>query len=373
VGFLGPIQIGLDTPALGREGRSYQVRFGHISRAFRKPSDACEAGEKVALSGDEQAGSIAHTHLAMIEVSKDEQSVDPMMRYMKCRHINPWWLIWQGFENERARRGLAAARMSPLSPAKTGEAVAFSSAGSTGAVRWDFGDGETSADREPKHAYDAPGIYGVRLTASDRGARHSVSQFITVEGPAGATKRARRAPLKAMAEVAMQAVADAQVCDHKDFANRNFGGDAAIALHAGRGHFDPWPNYGGNKFGLVRFERPEGEVLSARLRIFVSAESPNAFCVVPVADDAWEEMKVTFASAPNLYRPQPIGVMEGKPAGWHELDVTDYVNERPAAGAKGISFGLRAVACDTPDLTVESREGKNPPQLVVERRKREPQ
>lgn len=32
---------------------------------------------------------------------------------------------------------------------------------------WDFGDGSTSTDREPEHAYDAPGDYRVRLTVRD--------------------------------------------------------------------------------------------------------------------------------------------------------------------------------------------------------------
>ncbi len=40
--------------------------------------------------------------------------------------------------------------------------------GATGSA-WDFGDGETSALRDPAHTYAAPGTYTVALTASAPG------------------------------------------------------------------------------------------------------------------------------------------------------------------------------------------------------------
>jgi PKD repeat protein len=35
------------------------------------------------------------------------------------------------------------------------------------AVRWDFGDGATSTERNPMHLYAAPGKFVVTLTATD--------------------------------------------------------------------------------------------------------------------------------------------------------------------------------------------------------------
>ena len=453
VGFVAPISMGVDSRPLGRERKVYQVQTGHISRAFKQEGDAVDAGEKFALSGDKAAGSIAHTHLSMVVGTDDPQGPPPFVWSMEYRHINPWWLVWQGFENERARRKLACARMGPLSSAKAGGAVTFSSRGSEGQVfRWDFGDGAESSERNPQHIYDGPGIYEVRLEVSDKTSRHSVSQFVTVDGPdttppavrkvafevragdprdftvtfseavdvkpgadpaefrleggppvksvdrragsesvvrlsgpdkeEGKTYRLAVSGVKDLAgnpirpgtvveitaprHAVLEARADAQVYDHKNFAKTNFGAEPTMALHAGRGHFDPWPNFGGNKSGLVRFERPAGKVTGAVLRIWVAHEVPNAICVLGVTDAAWDEKTVTFATASNFYRPRPIGAVEARPEGWCELDVSDYVLERLRAGAAGIDFGLRAAACDTADIVIDTREGKHPPRLVVQ-------
>lgn len=46
---------------------------------------------------------------------------------------------------------------------------------------WDFGDGETSADAQPVHAYAAPGTYDVTLTATDAiGAAGEASLVVTI-------------------------------------------------------------------------------------------------------------------------------------------------------------------------------------------------
>ncbi|MHB8634731.1 MAG: PKD domain-containing protein, partial [Thermoplasmatota archaeon] len=41
--------------------------------------------------------------------------------------------------------------------------------------KWDFGDGETSSDRDPVHLFPAGGTYPVTVTATDRGGTESSS------------------------------------------------------------------------------------------------------------------------------------------------------------------------------------------------------
>ena len=57
------------------------------------------------------------------------------------------------------------------------EVVTFTdtSTGSPATWAWDFGDGETSSEQHPEHAYAAPGCYIVTLAAGGI----SVSQYVT--------------------------------------------------------------------------------------------------------------------------------------------------------------------------------------------------
>jgi PKD repeat protein len=460
VAGLSPLSIKLRWGPQGRTGTSYYVAMGHISKSFKKPGDPVQAGEKVALSGDKRAGSIPHTHARFIEAEKDDQS--------KFRRLNLWWLIWQGFENERIRRGLTRACMRPLSPVKAGKTIAFSSKGSAAAkgsgalaYYWDFGDSSISSKANPKHRYDGPGIYQVRLTVSDLNGSHKVTQYITVDGPdkshprivkiicpvqnegtsskliavfservekgkgLGGAENPRNyriingpavssvtlLPNQSMVggftessldeakeykvavsgvkdlagnpvkggstvsfhtgkQIVLQPAADAEVFDHKDHADSNFGKLPNISIRAGRGRFSPWPNHGNNKFGYMRFRIPVNRVTVASIRFFILGKSSNAFYVVPLKDEEWNEETITFSNAPDLYSPQPLGMIQGQPEGWHELDVTDYVNRCVAADhKKNICFGLRAVANDARVIRVDTREGKHPPELIVRYRK----
>lgn len=126
-------------------------------------------------------------------------------------------------------------------------------------------------------------------------------------------------------------------------------------------------NHGNNKFGYLRFEVPARTVTAALLRLFVSGNSPNAFHVLPRADTGWDETSLTYDTAPDLYSLVPLATIEGRPDGWHEVDVTEYVRRHMAAkrGAN-LCFGLRAVANDARVIQVDTREGNNPPRLVIQ-------
>ncbi len=442
---------------LGSAGKKYWLGMGHtlVEKGPKKVGDPVQPGEKVVLSGNKGTGSIPHTGFSFGE---DDGSIAPF-------HLNLWWLMWQGFENERVRRKLTRAVMGPLSPVRVGAEVVFSSKGSAAAkgggsliYHWDFGDGTISSEKNPKHSYGGPGIYQICLTVSDRKGTHAVSQYITVDGPDKSPPQLRKViypaqsgeelrklllvfservekgngpwgsenpgnyrlkdgpaiesakiltnqstvclyvkqdfrelreyrltvsnirdlagnPIKpgtaayfhVAKRMVLHPVADAETYDHKDYANKNFGSAPKISLRAGRGRFNPWPNWGNNRFGYLGFDVPVKKVTAASLRLFVSDRSPNEFYVVPLKDNRWEEAKITSRNAPDLYRPKPLGAIQGRPGGWHQLDVTDYVRKHLAANRNGfLSFGLRAVANDAPVICVDTREGRNPPQLIIQ-------
>jgi PKD repeat protein len=61
-------------------------------------------------------------------------------------------------------------------------------AGVVGAWAWDFGDGSTSAERNPLHVYATPGTYSVTLTASGPGgeSQHAQQGLVSVRPPLAA-------------------------------------------------------------------------------------------------------------------------------------------------------------------------------------------
>jgi PKD repeat protein len=59
--------------------------------------------------------------------------------------------------------------------------------GSVASWLWDFGDGSSSADRNPVHSYDAPGEYQVTLMVTDDdGATGEITKPLTVTAPSPA-------------------------------------------------------------------------------------------------------------------------------------------------------------------------------------------
>jgi len=47
--------------------------------------------------------------------------------------------------------------------------------------RWDFGDGQTSTDKNPRHAWSQPGMYMIRLIAANEHGEHQLGRSIHVD------------------------------------------------------------------------------------------------------------------------------------------------------------------------------------------------
>ncbi|MBK9174837.1 MAG: PKD domain-containing protein [Flavobacteriales bacterium] len=79
-----------------------------------------------------------------------------------------------------------------------GEVVTFINNSTGGdAYNWDFGDGATSGEESPTHAYDLPGSYTVTLTVSNGSCTSSSTVTITVELSTGLAEATPTTPMSA--------------------------------------------------------------------------------------------------------------------------------------------------------------------------------
>lgn len=78
----------------------------------------------------------------------------------------------------------AAFEFSPEIP-QAGEEVRFldRSTGAPTAWSWEFGDGNTSTEREPRHAFARAGLFEVRLVVSAHGRQDAASRYVQVGAP----------------------------------------------------------------------------------------------------------------------------------------------------------------------------------------------
>ncbi len=98
--------------------------------------------------------------------------------------------------------GFLASATSGVAPVSV--SFSNSSTGTISSYSWSFGDGTTSADRDPTHVYSVPGTYAVSLTVTGPGGSNTMARtgFIVVSGLASsivanlsATRQAGPAPL----------------------------------------------------------------------------------------------------------------------------------------------------------------------------------
>lgn len=100
-----------------------------------------------------------------------------------------------------------------------------------------------------------------------------------------------------------------------------------------------------------------GAVANATLRLFVQTDSTIGLEVSEVADNSWSETAVTFSTAPaigSLLNSSGVTTANS----WIEIDVTSAL-----AGNGQVSFALTST--DSNRILMNSREGANPPELVV--------
>jgi len=111
---------------------------------------------------------------------------------------------------------------------------------------------------------------------------------------------------------------------------------------------------------LLRFDVPSlmGQDVTATLRVYAESAGDAGYTVHSVADNSWDEGSTTYNKAPPIG--DPIGSVGPFVANsWTEVDVTSAVTGE----------GLLSVALTSTSNTntrYSSREGANPPQLVIE-------
>ena len=131
----------------------------------------------------------------------------------------------------------------------------------------------------------------------------------------------------------------------------NFGGLSFVEVDG---------NTGAAQEGLLRFDVAglPGTVTSATLRIFVTGATVNG-PTVATSDPAWDELTTAWNTRPPITGPV-VANADAIPSGaWYEFDVSAAV-----AGNGGVSLTLVPESSD--GLVFHSREGSNPPELVVD-------
>ncbi len=110
----------------------------------------------------------------------------------------------------------------------------------------------------------------------------------------------------------------------------------------------------------LRFDVPglPGDVLSATLRVYANSASRIGHGVYEVRQSQWDESGITYNSAPQLGR--LIGSSEPFEGDtWVSVDVTSLVT-----GEGPLSLAL--LTTGTTNISYSSREGANPPELIIE-------
>lgn len=109
------------------------------------------------------------------------------------------------------------------------------------------------------------------------------------------------------------------------------------------------------KFRIGKLGAP---VVSARLALYVLDPSPDGGRL-QVAKGTWSELSITWASAPAAEAGSVASFGPVKAGSWAEVDVSDLVR-----GEGEYSFVLESASSNS--AYYSSREGSNPPQLLIE-------
>jgi hypothetical protein len=113
-----------------------------------------------------------------------------------------------------------------------------------------------------------------------------------------------------------------------------------------------------NSYLRFNVQGVNGAVTQATLRIYTQSTSSNGYAVHQVADTSWGELTLNGGNAPALGTVlNSSGAITAN--NYVDVDVTGYVT-----GNGLLSFGLSTA--ETSLIQVTSREGGNPPELVVQ-------
>jgi PKD repeat protein len=200
---------------------------------------------------------------------------------------------------------------------------------------WDFGDGATSTEANPAHAYTTPGNYDVSLTVSS----------------GGGTDTEFRAGYVTVASGAAEFVPTADAYVSQSSPTKNYG--RATGLRVRTSNNSSYRSY--LTFTVSGLVQPPQ---SARLVLGVTDGSADGGRLHAVPDTTWRETSITWQNAPP-FAATPIAsagaVTDGSTI---ELDVTSVVTGNGTYG-----FALVNQSIDT--AIYSSLEGAQPPRLVL--------
>jgi PKD repeat protein len=211
------------------------------------------------------------------------------------------------------------------------------STGYPSAWLWTFGDGATSTEQHPSHSYTTAGVYDVSLTASNAAGSNTKLRtgYVSVSPPPPAQT--------------FLPTADAYVKSSSP--NSNYGSSSELRVKTGDSIYRSYL-----RFDLGSLTGPW--VISAKLRLYTTDGSSDGGALYPVAG-GWTESGITWATAPAVGG-APIAAGAAVTAGqWREIDVTSWVR-----GTGTYEFALQSGSSNS--AYYSSRQGANPPQLVVQ-------
>jgi len=213
-----------------------------------------------------------------------------------------------------------------------------SSAGAPTSHLWDFGDGNTSAQQHPTHTYATAGSHDVSLTVwNSAGSDTLVRTDLVVVAPPGDS-------------ITYLPVADAHVKSTSP--TSNYGGKDHLRVKTSSRTYRSHLMF--DVAGLSGLSP-----ISARLRLFVTDGSSDGGTLYEAATDSWSELSINWDNAPA-----PSGApldSAGSIAGgtWVEYDVSSLVD-------RDGRYAFVLTSDSSNSAYFSSREGANPPQLVVQ-------
>jgi len=257
---------------------------------------------------------------------------------------NPWSSTdrhyWHHYDPLQPIAPTADFAADPVSgPAPLAVQFTDTSVGSPTSWEWDFRDDGVvdSTEQSPEFTYSDPGTYTVTLTVANAlgGDSETKTNLVTV----GETS----------AEVSFLPTDDAYV--RSSSSSENNGSKSILRVRQSSADVD--------SYLLFDVSGLSGAVVEARLRLFANDGSSDGGTAFPVAETSWDETTITWSSAPGFDGGSPLGSFGGVAAGaWVEVDVTSAV-----AGNGLVSFAVSNGVSDLVDYS--SKEGSNPPELVV--------